>query len=81
MVFLRRLRELNPRKKVTLVMDNLSVHKAPLARELMRELEFEYIWVVPYSPEYNAIELPFGQIKLHFKKAKLACLTKEIPFD
>lgn len=81
MEFLRRLRELNPRKKVTIVMDNLTVHKAPLARELMRELEFEYIWVVPYSPEYNAIELPFGQIKKHFKEAKLRCLTNEIPFD
>ena len=63
MVFLRRLRELNPVQKLTLVMDNLAVHKAPLAKSLMRELGFEWIWVVPYSPDLNGIEFCFSQIK------------------
>lgn len=31
----------------------------------------EWIYNVPYSPEFNAIELPFGQVKKKFKELKL----------
>ena len=62
-------------------MDNLAVHKTNDVKALMRELGFEWIYNVPYSPEYNAIELPFGQIKKHFREAKLVCLANEFPFD
>ena len=37
----------------------------------MKDLDIEYIMVVPYSPQFNAIELPFGQVKKHFKEIKL----------
>lgn len=60
MLFLKRLAELNHNKKVVIVMDNLAVHKTKDVKSLMRELNFEWIWVVPYSPEYNPIELTFS---------------------
>ena len=60
MVFLRRLAEINKGKRLAIVMDNLAVHKTLNVKSLMRELGFVWIYVVPYSPEYNAIELPFG---------------------
>ena len=48
---------------------------------MMRELAIEWIWVVPYSPEYNAIELPFSQVKKVYKSAKLRSLVKDEDFD
>ena len=62
-------------------MDNLTAHKTENVIELMRELAIEWIWVVPYSPEYNAIELPFSQVKKEFKEAKLRSLVKGDDFD
>lgn len=59
-LFLKRLAEINQNKKVVIVMDNLAVHKTKNVKSLMRELNFEWIWVVPYSPEYNPIELTFS---------------------
>ena len=47
----------------------------------MKDLEIEWIWVVPYSPEYNAIELPFSQVKKAFKEAKLRSLVKGNEFN
>ena len=41
-------------------MDNLRVHKTENAKDKMMELNFEWIYVVPYSPDYNAIEFPFS---------------------
>ena len=62
-------------------MDNLSAHKTQDAIDLMRKLLIEWIWVVPYSPEYNAIKLPFSQVKKTFKEAKLRNLVKGDEFD
>ena len=41
----------------------------------MKMLKMEFIYNVPYSPEYNAIELPFSQVKKHFKELKLESLA------
>ena len=62
-------------------MDNLTAHKTQNAIELMRQLAIEWIWVVPYSPEYNAIELLFSQVKKVFKEAKLRSLVRGEDFD
>ena len=41
-------------------MDNLAAHKTTAVKDKMRELGIKWILNVPYSPEFNAIELPFG---------------------
>ena len=69
--FLNNLSNINKRKKVTLVMDNLRVHTTDPIKNFMTQLKMEYIYNVPYSPEFNAIELPFGQVKKKFKELKL----------
>ena len=69
--FLERLAEINPGRRLAIVMDNLAAHKTAAVKERMRELDIAWIWVVPYSPQYNAIELPFGQIKKRFRESKL----------
>lgn len=58
--FLEKLQGLNKKKRLAVVMDNLAAHKTPAVKDKMRELGISWILNVPYSPEYNAIELPFG---------------------
>ena len=58
--FLERLAEINPGRKLAIVMDNLAAHKTAAVKDRMRELDISWIMVVPYSPQFNAIELPFG---------------------
>ena len=69
--FIERLVEINKGKRLAIVMDNLAAHKTVAVKDKMRELGISWILVVPYSPQFNAIELPFGQIKKRFKELKL----------
>ena len=41
-------------------MDNLAAHKTAAVKDKMKELGITWKYVVPYSPQFNAIELPFG---------------------
>ncbi len=45
-----------------LLMDNASIHKTAAVRYAMKEKGFIPLFVPPYSPEYNPIELVFGII-------------------
>jgi transposase len=45
------------------VMDNLSSHKGPRARELVEERGCELLYLPPYSPDLNPIEEAFAKIK------------------
>ena len=48
--FLKDLRKQLGSKKVTLFIDNLGVHKSPLAKEAYRAVNFDVIFNVPYHP-------------------------------
>ena len=58
-------------------MDNLRVHKTRDVIALMQALNMEWIFNVPYSPDYNAIEFVFSQVKKVFKELKLQSLIAE----
>jgi len=45
------------------VMDNLSAHKVSGARELIQAGGAELLYLPPYSPDLNAIELAFAKLK------------------
>ena len=52
MDYLRTLASKNKRRKLVIFMDNLQVHKTEVVKDLMRELKMEWIWNVPYSPDF-----------------------------
>ena len=63
-----------------LFLDNLGVHTCGYATAAMKRLRFRYLYNVPYSPQYNPIELVFSQAKGNFKglrARKLMGLTQE----
>jgi transposase len=52
------------------VMDNLSSHKGPRLRELIEERGCELLYLPPYSPDLNPIELAFSKLKASLRRAR-----------
>ena len=57
------------------VLDNLSSHKRPRTRELIAAADAELLYLPPYSPDLNPIEMVFAKIKQSLRS--LACRTRE----
>ena len=68
--YITTLRSINGTDKICLFMDNLSSHTSERAKEAMRQHGFRWIYNVPYSPEYNPIELTFSKVKATFKSLR-----------
>lgn len=51
------------------VMDNLSSHKGPKVRELIEAIGAELRHLLPYSPDFNPIEMAFSKLKALLQKA------------
>jgi transposase len=49
------------------VMDNLSSHKAPAVRELIEAAGASLLYLPPYSPDFNPIELAWSKFKNHLR--------------
>lgn len=45
------------------ILDNLSSHKGPRVAQLVRSAQAELLYLPPYSPDLNPIELAFSKIK------------------
>ena len=52
------------------VLDNLSSHKSEKARQILRERGVWFLFLPPYSPDLNPIEMAFSKLKAHLRKAK-----------
>jgi len=62
------------RKGDVVIMDNLSSHKRARTRELIESAGAELVFLPPYSPDLNPIEMVFSKIKQRLRS--LACRTK-----
>jgi transposase len=51
------------------VLDNLSAHKAASVRALIMATGAEVVYLPPYSPDFNPIELAFSKIKQFLRSA------------
>jgi transposase len=51
------------------VMDNLSSHKRARVRELIEAAGCRLMYLPPYSPDFNPIELAFAKLKALLRKA------------
>jgi len=51
------------------VMDNLPVHKVAGVREAIEAAGATLLYLPPYSPDLNPIEMAFSKLKAHLRKA------------
>lgn len=61
------------------ILDNLSSHKSEQARRLIESRGAELLFLPPYSPDLNPIEMVFSKIKQLLRS--LACRTKDALWD
>lgn len=50
------------------IMDNLSSHKSPAAEQFVQERGAWILFLPPYSPDLNPIEMAFSKLKAHLRK-------------
>lgn len=53
-----------------LIMDNLSPHKSRLTLSLIAQAGAQVLFLPPYSPELNPIELMWSKVKQHLRSAE-----------
>lgn len=51
------------------IMDNLSSHKGPCVREMIKAAGAELRYLPPYSPDFSPIENAFAKLKALLRKA------------
>ncbi|MFB9950721.1 IS630 family transposase [Rhizobium puerariae] len=52
------------------ILDNLAVHKSAKAAACLRNKGAWFLFLPPYSPDLNPIEMAFAKLKAHLRKAK-----------
>ncbi len=57
------------RKGDVVILDNLSSHKSPGAARAMRDIGAWFLFLPPYSPGLNPIEMAFSKLKTLIRKA------------
>ncbi len=58
------------------IMDNLSSHKSPAAENAVREKGAWILFLPPYSPDLNPIEMAFSKLKAHLKTYGVRSIDK-----
>ena len=53
----------------TVILDNLSAHKVAGVREAVEAAGARLLYLPPYSPEFNPIELAFAKLKALLRSA------------
>ena len=51
------------------ILDNLAVHKSVRAAAFLKERGAWFLFLPPYSPDLNPIEMAFAKLKAHLRKA------------
>ena len=54
-----------------IVMDNMRSHHAKVVKNLLEEKHIQYLYLPPYSPDYNPIENMWSKIKASMRKQKV----------
>ncbi len=50
------------------ILDNLATHKNTQAAKAMREAGWWFLFLPPYSPDLNPIEMAFSKLKAHLRR-------------
>lgn len=58
------------KKGDVVVLDNLPAHKRRQAEKALRKRGAWLLFLPPYSPDFNPIELAFSKFKAHMKRLK-----------
>ena len=60
-----------PMDRSVIIMDNCRIHKDPRTLDLIEQRGMRYMFLPPYSPDYNPIELAFSAIKAYVRRMQV----------
>jgi putative transposase len=69
-IFLEFLKNLNLSSNHVILLDNVAFHHTKLVKEYCLLKKIELLYVPPYSPWFNPIELAFSIVKRHYYKCQ-----------
>lgn len=52
------------------ILDNLACHKSEKAKAILKERGAWFLFLPPYSPDLNPIEMAFAKLKAHLRRIK-----------
>ena len=55
------------KKDDIIIMDNLPAHKSPIAEKAILDRGAQVLFLPPYSPDLNPIEMAFSKLKAHLR--------------
>ena len=58
------------------VMDNLPAHKVAGVRDAIEQAGASLLYLPPYSPDFNPIEMAFSKLKARLRKAAARTITE-----
>jgi transposase len=50
------------------ILDNLSSHKSEKAKAILKQCGAWFLFLPPYSPDLNPIEMAFAKLKAHLRR-------------
>ena len=74
--FLQDLRDEMPSGRLSVLLDNCSIHKARVTLAKAAELQMDLHFNVPYAPQFNGIEYVWNIAKQKFRKLQLQRMLK-----
>ena len=54
---------------ILLILDNLATHRSPKATAILKDIGAWFLFLPPYSPDLNPIEMAFAKLKALIRKA------------
>lgn len=57
------------KKGDVVILDNVAFHKSQKAAQTLKDIGAWFVFLPPYSPDLNPIEMAFSKIKAHLRKA------------
>jgi len=73
--FIKRVLGPSLRPGKVIVMDNLRLHKSREVVDFIKARRCRCVFIPPYSPDMNAIELAFSKIKHHVRRAAASSMS------
>ena len=58
------------------IMDNLPAHKVSGVRQAIESVGARLLYLPPYSPDFNPIEMAFSKLKARLRKAAARTITE-----
>jgi transposase len=74
--FLTFLKSIQFKDNDRIVLDNVAFHKAKKVRDFLNGKHIDCLFIKPYSPEYNPIEMVFSKVKYKFRQQHLTSSDK-----